>query len=297
VPLIWISKLLGINGLEKVSGSNLFEHLMKRQTNNPIRAYLFGGDKGIAHAAHSAINLSASGVVSSGFNNPGFGTAEQLCSKQNLDKINKLQPDFLIISLGAQKGQEWLLRSRGQLDAPVKSHLGAVLNFSAGSVRRAPKVLQDLGLEWLWRIKEQPHLFKRYWADGIGLIHFVFTKVLPYANLKRNSLKRLKSATAEQQYKFSYSFEQDGATRMTIKLDGVLNYQNHRYMRQCFEKAAAYNEVILNMKDVKYIDEYGFGLILLLLKYVGDNLKVTLYSDSVGKAFEYEGLAFMLSRG
>ena len=95
------------------------------------------------------------------------------------------------MSLGAEKGQEWLCRTRAQLNVPIISHLGAVLNFTAGSVKRAPKLLQNIGAEWLWRIKEQPRLFKRYLVDGIQFIALLIEVIYPYKMLKQ----RLLSAT------------------------------------------------------------------------------------------------------
>ena len=66
-------------------------------------------------------------------------------------------PDFLAVSLGAKKGQAWLLRNHHRLQIPVRAHLGATINFQTGTVKRAPaSIRQALGFEWLWRIKEEP---------------------------------------------------------------------------------------------------------------------------------------------
>ena len=61
------------------------------------------------------------------------------------------------------------------------AHLGAVLNFAAGSVRRAPRWMSASGLEWLWRVKEEPSLWRRYWHDGAGAIGLLMTSVVPEA--------------------------------------------------------------------------------------------------------------------
>ena len=77
--------------------------------------------------------------------------------------------------LGAKKGQTWLLRNHDRIKTPVRVHLGATVNFLAGTVERAPTALRKLGLEWLWRIKEEPHLWRRYWGDGLVFL-------APFAN-------------------------------------------------------------------------------------------------------------------
>ncbi len=83
------------------------------------------------------------------------------------------------MALGAQKGQAWIMRNRAKLTVPVVSHLGATLNFLAGTVKRAPVAVRKFGLEWLWRIKEEPKLAPRYLSDGRQLSWLLLTRVLP----------------------------------------------------------------------------------------------------------------------
>ena len=96
-------------------------------------------------------------------------TAENISDPALLDQINGSKADFLLVALGAQKGQAWLMANRHKLTVPIVSHLGATLNFLAGTVRRAPAGLQRLGLEWLWRIAQEPYLAARYLMDGTHL--------------------------------------------------------------------------------------------------------------------------------
>ena len=97
---------------------------------------------------------------------PGVVTAENMSDPAIVERVNATGADFLIVALGAQKGQAWLMANREKLTVPVVSHLGATLNFLAGTVKRAPEAMRRLGLEWLWRIKEEPKLAPRYLSDG-----------------------------------------------------------------------------------------------------------------------------------
>jgi len=72
-----------------------------------------------------------------------------------------------------------LKHDSGRLRVPVRSHLGASLNFEAGMVKRAPALMRKVGLEWLWRIKEEPYLWRRYWHDGRILLSLLYSQVLP----------------------------------------------------------------------------------------------------------------------
>lgn len=184
MPLLWLARLLGVPLPERVAGSSLFERL--RQTPPgpdviPIRVYYFGGPPGAAEAAAQRTNADGGRMHCVGWASPGFEPVEQLSTPEWLDPINAAQPDFLVIALGAQKGQAWIQRNRAQLNVPVISHLGAVVNFAAGTVSRAPLWVQRFGLEWLWRIKEEPQLWRRYWNDGLGLLRVLRDQVGPEA--------------------------------------------------------------------------------------------------------------------
>src|SRR5262249_10242551 len=93
--------------------------------------------------------------------------------------------DFLAVSLGAKKGQLWLHRNHQRLTLPIRAHLGVTVNFQAGTVKRAPPWLRTSGLEWLWRIKEEPHLWRRDAHDGSVLLQVISTCVLPLAIANR----------------------------------------------------------------------------------------------------------------
>lgn len=188
MPIIWLAKLLKVPIHERVAGSSLFEVLRYQPIKageRPLRVYFFGGPDGIAQRANAAINHDSSSMVCCGYMSPGFGSLEEMSTPEILQQINACQADFVVVSLGAKKGQAWIERNRSQITAPVISHLGAVVNFVAGNVQRAPAWVQRIGMEWVWRIKEEPSLWIRYVKDGFGLLHLWITQVLPTVLGKR----------------------------------------------------------------------------------------------------------------
>ena len=188
MPIIWLAKLLGVPLKERVAGSTLFEVLLDSPAEPgtpPIKVFFFGGPDGVAQAAAQQINASnhlhSGGMLCVGYASPGFGSIADMSTPAIIDHINAAQADFVVVALGAAKGQAWILHNRDHLNAPVISHLGAVVNFVAGTVARAPVWAQRCGLEWAWRIKEEPSLWRRYWSDGLGLLKLLFIRVLPLA--------------------------------------------------------------------------------------------------------------------
>ncbi|MEY4749804.1 MAG: hypothetical protein RIQ60_2018 [Pseudomonadota bacterium] len=188
MPLVWMSRLMGVPLPERVTGSDLFERLVNDPMppdQPPLRVYFFGGPPGAAAAAAKGLDERKGSMVCVGHASPGFGSVEDMSSPEVIDAINASGADFLIIALGAAKGQAWIQRNRGQINAPVISHLGAVVNFTAGTVKRAPGWVGKVGMEWLWRIKEEPALWRRYVKDAMTLGKLLGGAVLPQA-LGRN---------------------------------------------------------------------------------------------------------------
>ncbi|MGK2897377.1 MAG: WecB/TagA/CpsF family glycosyltransferase [Burkholderiaceae bacterium] len=184
MPLVWIARLLGLPLRERVSGADVFEAL-QAHAGPPITVYLFGGPPGAAARACERINRRGGGVRCVGFDAAGFGSVESMSGTEQIDRINRSGAHFVVASLGAAKGQAWLEHNAGRLTAPVLAHLGAVVNFAAGTVRRAPRWMQACGLEWIWRIREEPALWRRYWKDGVRAAAWILTTVLPDACISR----------------------------------------------------------------------------------------------------------------
>ncbi|WP_448172326.1 WecB/TagA/CpsF family glycosyltransferase [Rhizobacter fulvus] len=180
MPLVWIARALGRPIRERVSGADVFEALAAH-AGPPVDVFLFGGPPGAAAQACERINQRAGGVRCVGFDAAGFGSIEAMSSDAQIDRINRSGAHFVVVALGAAKGQAWIEHNAPRLAAPVLSHLGAVVNFAAGTVQRAPSWVQAAGLEWLWRIKEEPALWRRYARDGLAALSVLLTCVLPDA--------------------------------------------------------------------------------------------------------------------
>ena len=121
-----------------------------------------------------------------------------------------------MVSLGAEKGQSWIVRNLGRISPPIVSHLGASINFLAGTVQRAPGALQKIGLEWLWRIYQEPHLFARYAKDAAALAGLMLTAIFPLRVWL--SIGKWRYGTAN----FGITRTDDGSGHVRLKLQGAL---------------------------------------------------------------------------
>jgi N-acetylglucosaminyldiphosphoundecaprenol N-acetyl-beta-D-mannosaminyltransferase len=292
MPLVWAARLLGIPLGSRVAGADLFERLSER-TAKPLSVYFFGGGKGVAEAACRRLNAAPAGVVCAGFESPGWGSAEELSRPESIARINASGADFLIVSLGAKKGQAWIERNLARLSVPVVSHLGAVLGFAAGTLRRAPAWMQHNGLEWLWRIREEAWLWRRYLGDGLTFLRLLVTHVLPYAWLMR----RHKPGRHELDHA-SIDLHDTGR-EMVIRLRGACTQENLAPLRECFADAARLKRHLrIDLSRVAYVDSAFLGLVLLL--YGAQQKQIRRFacgpvSKKVQKIFAYSGAGFLLS--
>ncbi len=285
-PIVLIAKWLGIPLPERVAGSNLIEHLFHRDTDVPLKVFFFGGEPGVAERASHAVNQQPKGLVSVGYYTPGFGSVEDMSKPEIIDFINQRDVEFLIVAISAKKGQAWIEKNRQQLKAPVISHLGAVVNFFAGTVRRAPVFVQNIGFEWLWRIYQEPVLWKRYYDDGLRFLGLIVCNVLPYRLWLR----------------FNPINPNDPPVRITgtsmvgnckeIRLSGNCTYATLLPLRAEFAKAAKGNcDVILDLKDVGIIDSAFLGLCLLLYKHLranGNSIKISNYNKKIKRILKWQ---------
>ncbi len=290
-PLCWIARFLDIPIVERVAGSTLFESLLLAETNNPLRVFFFGGQGKVAEQAMHVLNKSTSGLVGVGALNPGMGTVEDMSSQTIINSINAAKPDFLVVALGAKKGQEWILSNKGRLNSAVVSHLGAVVNFTTGNVKRAPEGYQKYGMEWLWRIKEEPSLWSRYWKDGTSLIRVFFRELIPY-KLYLSKLKR----SHQPHKKLNIKFETNSSSTTIICSGALYKPQVDKYRTDFINVICDENEnVYLDLENVSYLDSGSLGLFLLLEKHLKTRLKISKASVEAKRILTFNRMLRLLN--
>jgi N-acetylglucosaminyldiphosphoundecaprenol N-acetyl-beta-D-mannosaminyltransferase len=195
-----------------------------------------------------------------------------------IDKINCSGADFVVAALGNQKGQLWLLRNHHRLLIPVRAQFGATMNFQAGTVRRAPAMLRKWGFEWLWRVKEEPYLWRRYWNDGRVLLRLLFTHVLPLAFWTwwlRLKYKRKEDFVITQT---------DGGDKVTLSLSGHALAQHSDEAIFAFREAIATGkQIAIDFSKTRTIDARFLGLLLMLKKTLKNNGAAPIFMSLSGE--------------
>lgn len=166
-PLIWISKWYGTPIKEKISGSDLFPRLCALAAEKGYRMYFLGAAEGVAAKAAENLEKRFPGLQVVGTYSPPYGFEKDDDEMEKIKKqIKDVKPHILIVGLGCPKQELFILHHKDELGVPISLGLGASLDFEAGNVKRAPKWMADHGLEWVYRIFQDPkRLAKRYLVD------------------------------------------------------------------------------------------------------------------------------------
>lgn len=174
-PLIWISKWYGMPIKEKISGSDLFPLICGLAAEKGYTMYFLGAAEGVAAKAAKNLMNKYSGLNVVGTYSPPYGFEKDEKEIQHIEKLIKdAHPHILIVGLGCPKQELFILHNKDRLGVPLSLGLGASLDFEGGNIKRAPKWMSDHGLEWLFRITQDPkRLIKRYWNDAVKIIPII----------------------------------------------------------------------------------------------------------------------------
>lgn len=170
-PLLWIAKWYGTPIKEKISGSDLFPLLCKMAAEKEYKMFFLGAAEGVAAKAAENLSKRYKGLQVVGTYSPPYGFEKDQVEMEIIKTmIREANPDILIVGLGCPKQEKFIFYNREELGVPISLGLGASFDFEAGNIKRAPKWMADNGLEWLFRIVQDPkRMAKRYLVDDLKI--------------------------------------------------------------------------------------------------------------------------------
>lgn len=175
VPVVWASRLLGRPLPERVAGIDLMSGMLRRGDENGYRVYCLGASEDVLAAAVARITADYPHVRLVGRHHGYFTSQEE---SDIVAAMADAKPDILLVGMSSPKKERFLARWSDQLVVPVCHGVGGSFDVLAGKVRRAPRVWQRLGLEWLYRVCQEPRrLWRRYLVTntlfcGLVIDHF-----------------------------------------------------------------------------------------------------------------------------
>ena len=164
VPLVWAANILGEHLPNRVYGPELMRRYNNRCVEQGHRVWLYGGrDQG--SLVQLALNLRRMhpGLRIVGGYSPPFRALSTEEDDAIAQQIDQAKPDVLWVGIGAPKQEKWMARVRDRIEVPVMVGVGAAFDFHAGRISQAPHWMQERGIEWSYRIAQEPRrLLPRY---------------------------------------------------------------------------------------------------------------------------------------
>jgi N-acetylglucosaminyldiphosphoundecaprenol N-acetyl-beta-D-mannosaminyltransferase len=163
-PLVWALNLLGNSLSDRVYGPDLMDRACERAARSGLRFYLYGGrNQGALAQLARNLRLRYPGLRIVGGYVPPFRTLTPDEEDAVAADVRRSGADVVWVGIGVPKQEKWMARMRPRLDAPVLVGVGAAFDFHAGLVTQAPGWVQRVGLEWLFRLVQEPRrLWRRY---------------------------------------------------------------------------------------------------------------------------------------
>lgn len=179
MPLIWASKILGQPLAERVTGSDLLPRACEMAALKGYKLFFLGSTPASASKAIQSLKERYHRLQIAGSYSPPFGfEKDEFENQKAIAIVKQAAPHLLFVALGTPKQEKWIYKHSKLLQVPVSVGIGAGLDFIAGIQKRAPKWMQDVGLEWFWRLCLDPkRLWKRYARDTKFFYYLLLQKM------------------------------------------------------------------------------------------------------------------------
>jgi N-acetylglucosaminyldiphosphoundecaprenol N-acetyl-beta-D-mannosaminyltransferase len=161
IGIVWATRLGETPVPERITGTDTIMALAKRCARSGYRLYLLGAAPGVAEQAAARLQAIAPGLEIAGAYAGSPGPEEE---RDILERLNAANADILCVAYGAPAQDLWIHRTLPHLPVAVAMGVGGAFDFLSGRSRRAPRFMQRLGLEWLYRLYREPWRWRRMLA-------------------------------------------------------------------------------------------------------------------------------------
>jgi len=252
-PLVWVSRWLGKPLPERVAGSDLVPELIRLAASRGHRVFFLGGTANVAEQAVANMQRQYPTLNVCGHYSPPFKSLLEMDHEFIAEKIRAAKPDLLFVSLGCPKAEKWMFMHYRALGVPVAIGVGGTIDFLARRLKRAPLWMQRNGMEWLYRVVQEPRrLFSRYARDARSFGGTILQQLwrLQWHHPRSTDCVPASIDLAEPTWK---------RIRPPEILSGASIERDHRIWSSALGK-----HCLLELSHVRFIDSAGMGLLIEL---------------------------------
>ena len=270
MPLVWGAKLLGVQLEDRVTGVDLVAAMAERGARLGWRFYLLGGREGVAARAAEVMKERYPGLQIVGIDSPPLASTVEM-PVEIVERVVQAHPDVLLVAFGNPKQDKWIHMHLQELRVPVSIGIGGTLDFISGETRRAPAWMQRSGLEWLYRLLQEPRrLWKRYavdmvqfsrlfwiqyWSQRDGGRRFV-DAAEPAARIEPAAQAVPQPAPLDNRLAHAGRLTADNAQQLSQQVQVMLASRDW----QALPGGTA--EILLDLSETTFIDSSGLGMLV-----------------------------------
>jgi N-acetylglucosaminyldiphosphoundecaprenol N-acetyl-beta-D-mannosaminyltransferase len=189
MPLVWLCRLKGAKWTHRVYGPDTTLALCEYGVSRGWKHYFYGSTEETVKALADSLTQRFPGLQVAGYYSPPF---RQLSAEEDaaiVDQINESGADLVWVGLGMPKQELWMAEHAPLLKAPVVLAVGAAFDFHSGVKRQAPRWMQRSGLEWLFRLTQEPRrLWRRYLICNSRFLWLLLREQLPWYHRPQRSV-------------------------------------------------------------------------------------------------------------
>lgn len=259
-PLLWASRWLGNPLTERVAGSDLVPLLARTAAEKGYRLFFLGGSPETTEQAVAKLKERHPALIVAGHYSPPFRTLLDMDHEEIKRRIVEACPDLLFVCFGCPKQEKWIAMHYRFLHAPVCIGVGGTIDFLAGRLARAPLWMQRIGIEWVFRLLQEPRrLFIRYLRDCwyfVGSIAAQWWRMRFRRSKRPPTLARGQSSRSEPCH--------------VVACPEWLDAESVERDASLWEEALAEtSHLLVDLQQVRFIDSTGVGLLIRLRRRAG----------------------------
>ncbi len=185
VTIVFLARRMGVKLKQRVCGSDIMPALCEKVAGGDRSVFILGGPPGAGDIAAERLKKKYPGLNITGVYSPKYGFEDDKLELEHINSmLNTIKPNIVFVGLGSPKQEAWIYNHGRHLEVGVLLAIGAAIEFEAGTVKRAPKIMRKLGLEWITGqrfLKRHSKLFRLSTRKTYRFyIYFIFRRVWFY---------------------------------------------------------------------------------------------------------------------
>ena len=179
MPVVWLGKVKKNRNVKRVYGPDLMLKVCEISQKKGYRNYFYGSTNSVLEKLTGNLKQKFPDLIISGVFSPPFGVMSAEEDEKNIQMINDSNSDILCVGLGSPKQDLWMHKHKDKINVPVMIGVGAAFDFISGTKKQAPKFVQRIGFEWLFRLICEPkRLWKRYVAGNTQFLYLITKELI-----------------------------------------------------------------------------------------------------------------------